>query len=124
MFRYLSLKSMIRKLNNEANDMYQYRITSFVTRICGFVPEVEEKLWRRFPKTYMEYEEAKQNWFREYDRTNRDVELYMNKRDLDRLVFRVKSLEIERNMLNDSIKQGYEEIEYYKGLIKTLEEES
>lgn len=122
MFRYLSLKSMIRKLNNEANDMYQYRITSFVVRICGFVPEVEEKLCKRFPKTYTEYEEAKQNWFREYDKTNRDVELYVNKRDLSRLVYRVKNLEIERNMIDDSIKEGYEEIEYYKRLIKDLEE--
>lgn len=122
MFRYLRLKSMISKLNRESNDMYQYRITSFTVRLCGFVSEVEEEMCRKFPKTYKEYEKAKQNWFKEYDRTSRDVELYMNKRDLSRLVYRVKNLEIERNMIDDSIKEGYEEIEYYKRLIKDLEE--
>lgn len=124
MFKYFRLKSMIKQLRREADDMYQVRITTFKVKLCGFVPEVEEKLHRRFPKTYIEYEEAKQEWFKAYDRTSRDVELYLNRRTLDKLVYRVKNLEIERKMLDDTIKEGHEEIAYYKRLIKDLEESS
>lgn len=93
MFGYLMLKSMIREINDFAENMLERRKGHDFIRCCGYYEEIEVKLSRKYPKTYKEYMVAKQKWFKAFDDTQEEWQKYTDEMEYRRILQKQYQLE-------------------------------
>ena len=61
LFEFLRFKEGIARMNYAANNMLNERKVHDYTRDVGYIKPCEERLKKQYPKTYVKYEEAKEN---------------------------------------------------------------
>lgn len=107
---YLFLKSQISRIKEmtEKAKMLDFIYRGGI-RTCGYYEETEVKFKKKYPKTYKKYEDAKSQWYYQYDKCLPIVEEIRKKDEL-----------LKKNSLEERIKKAEKEIKELKEIVDKI----
>ena len=116
LFEFLMFKEGIARMNDTANNMLNERKIHNYIRDVGYSKECERKFKKKYPKTYVKYEEAKEKWYRAFDATEEEYNQWKIKSDYERIIYKQNKL----NEIEKEIKIIKKDVENQKIILEKL----